>query len=96
MSPRLVTARSKNGRSTQSRSARRRKKAPRARAGNDAARRGVRDSDPRDPSGHGGRAPTREVIDALGERLDGRLTEADRERWRRARSAGATGRSSCG
>jgi len=37
----------------------------------------------------GGRAPTREVIDALGERLDGRLTEADREplssgdlRWR--------------
>lgn len=38
---------------------------------------------------NGGRAPTREVIDALGERLDGRLTDADREplssgdiRWR--------------
>jgi hypothetical protein len=37
----------------------------------------------------GGRAPTREVVDALGERLDGRLTEADHEplssgdiRWR--------------
>lgn len=37
----------------------------------------------------GGRAPTREVIDALAERLDGRLTDADREslasgdiRWR--------------
>jgi hypothetical protein len=37
----------------------------------------------------GGRAPTREVIDALGERLDGRLTDVDREalasgdiRWR--------------
>lgn len=29
---------------------------------------------------NGGRAPTREVIDALGERLDGRLTEVDRER----------------
>jgi hypothetical protein len=29
---------------------------------------------------HGGRAPTREVIDALGERLDGRLTDVDRER----------------
>jgi hypothetical protein len=28
----------------------------------------------------GGRAPTREVIDALGERLDGRLTDADRDR----------------
>jgi hypothetical protein len=38
---------------------------------------------------NGGRAPTREVVDALGERLDGRLTVADREslasgdvRWR--------------
>jgi Mrr N-terminal domain len=38
---------------------------------------------------NGGRAPTREVIDALGERLDTRLSEADREllssgeiRWR--------------
>jgi hypothetical protein len=37
----------------------------------------------------GGRAPTREVIDALGERLNGRLTDVDREplssgeiRWR--------------
>jgi hypothetical protein len=29
---------------------------------------------------HGGRAPTREVIDALGERLDGRLTDVDRQR----------------
>jgi hypothetical protein len=38
---------------------------------------------------NGGRAPTREVIDALGERFDGRLSDADREplssgeiRWR--------------
>jgi Mrr N-terminal domain len=38
---------------------------------------------------NGGRAPTREVIDALGEQLDGRLSEADRQplasgeiRWR--------------
>ena len=29
---------------------------------------------------NGGRAPTREVIDALGDRLAGRLMEADRER----------------
>jgi Mrr N-terminal domain len=29
---------------------------------------------------NGGRAPTREVIDALGVRLDGRLTEADHDR----------------
>ena len=29
---------------------------------------------------NGGRAPTREVIDALGDRLGGRLTDADRER----------------
>jgi Mrr N-terminal domain len=38
---------------------------------------------------NGGRSPTREVIDALGERLDGRLSDADRQplasgeiRWR--------------
>jgi hypothetical protein len=29
---------------------------------------------------NGGRAPTREVIDALGERLNGRLTDADQDR----------------
>jgi hypothetical protein len=29
---------------------------------------------------HGGRAPTREVIDALGEQLDGRLTDVDEQR----------------
>ncbi len=72
--------RSKNGRSTQSRSARRRKKAPRAATGTM-----LPDVDYEVPileilRDSGGRAPTREVIDALGERLGGRLTETDHER----------------
>jgi hypothetical protein len=76
-------------RSGSSRPRRRRSRGPRAKAGTTLA--DVEFEVPileilRD---NGGRAPTREVIDALGERLDGRLSEVDREplssgeiRWR--------------
>jgi hypothetical protein len=76
-------------RSGSARPRRRRSRAPRAKAGTT-----VPDVEFEVPileilRDNGGRAPTREVIDALGERLDGRLSEADREalssgeiRWR--------------
>jgi hypothetical protein len=72
-----------------SRPRRRRSRAPRAKAGTT-----LPDAEYEVPileilRDNGGRAPTREVIDALGERLDGRLSDADREplssgeiRWR--------------
>jgi Mrr N-terminal domain len=76
-------------RSGSSRPRRRRSRAPRAKAGTT-----LPDAEYEVPileilRDSGGRAPTREVIDALGERLDGRLSDADREplssgeiRWR--------------
>ena len=72
-----------------SRPRRRRSRAPRAKAGTT-----LPDAEYEVPileilRDNGGRAPTREVIGALGERLDGRLSDADREplssgeiRWR--------------
>jgi Mrr N-terminal domain len=72
-----------------SRPRRRRSRAPRAKAGTT-----LPDAEYEVPilqilRDNSGRAPTREVIDALGEQLDGRLSDADREplssgeiRWR--------------
>lgn len=62
------------------RSARRRKRLPRAATGSM-----LPDAEYEAPileilQDKGGRAPTREVIDALGERLDGRLTDTDHQR----------------